>query len=241
MTRFQAITDRVATVMARRLLVPRDRIDVVPRGRDPGRLGNRTVERREHARRLLGVAPSTPLILAACRQEHAKGLDVLLRAIACVRVDRPEVRLVVAGREGNESAALLGLVAELSLDESVRFVGDRRDVPDLMCAADVLALPSRREGFGSVLLEAMALGAPIVVSNLPPVREVLAPDEALFVPVGDPGELAGALDASIADREAAVSRAGRARAHFERAFTIDRIATQTLDMYERALTSRTHR
>ena len=115
----------------------------------------------------------TPLVLAAARQEHQKGLDVLVESVPNLAATHPDLVVAIAGREGNESARLRATVERLAVADHVRFLGARDDVLDLLAAADVFVLPSRREGFGSVLVEALALEAPIVASDIGPVREVL--------------------------------------------------------------------
>lgn len=234
--RFHAITETVADVMALRLRLPRSRIDVVPRGRDPAVLGQRTAARRAQARDELQIRPSSGLVLAAARQEHQKGLDILLEAMPIVRLQRPEAHLVVAGRPGNQTTTLQAAVTRLGLEGSVQFLGVRHDVPDLLCAADVFVLPSRWEGLGSVLLEAMALRAPIVASDLAPVREVLSDQrEGLLVPPNRPKALAAAIVATLGDQDGARERAERAFVRFADCFTIDRVATEMKAFYERAL------
>jgi glycosyltransferase involved in cell wall biosynthesis len=235
-TRLHALTNHVADVMTARLRYPRHRIDVVPRGRDPERLGLRTRERRAAARDRLGVDDDRELVLAAARQEHQKGLDVLLRSFATVRRTFPGARLMVAGRSGGATPELDRLVRDLGLSETVRFLGVRSDVPELLCAADAFVLPSRWEGLGSILLEAMALEAPIVATALPPVREVLEHDEsALLVPVEDPVALGDALCTMLKDRDRADGNARRARERFLSGFTIDHIADRMATFYEGAL------
>jgi glycosyltransferase involved in cell wall biosynthesis len=179
--------------------------------------------------------PATPLIFAAARQEHQKGLDVLLEAMPSVLEHRPDARLVIAGRPGNQSPLLEASAERLGLGERARFLGVRPDVAELLCAADVFVVPSRWEGFGSVLIEAMALEAPIVVSDLPPVREVL-PDEdhARFVAPGQPATLAAAIVATLADVEGAARRAEVARTRFLQRYTIDRVAGEMAAFYRRA-------
>jgi glycosyltransferase involved in cell wall biosynthesis len=235
-TRLHALTDHVADVMSVRLRYPRARIDVVPRGRDPERLGIRSDEHRTTARDRLGIEDGRELVLAASRQEHQKGLDVLLRSFPAVCRTFPRAALVVAGRSGGATPLLRRLVDDLRLADAVRFVGARSDVPDLLCAADAFVLPSRWEGLGSVLLEAMALEAPIVATGLLPVREVLEHDEsALLVPVEDPVALADALCTILKDHDRAVAYARRARERFLSGFTIDQIADRMAAFYERAL------
>jgi glycosyltransferase involved in cell wall biosynthesis len=234
--RFHAVTQLVADVMAPRLRVAPTRVEVVPRGRDPESLGRRSPERRARARRDLGVDDETALVLAVAHQDYQKGLDVLLEAMAEVVRRRPDARLVVAGRPGNQSAVLKARMAELGLTPTVRLLGLRHDVPDLLCAADVFVLASRWEGMGGVLLEAMALEAPIVTSDLPTLRESI-PDEdyAMLVQPERPEALAAAILATLTDSEGAKERTDRARQRFVEHFTIDDVAERMVDLYVRAL------
>jgi glycosyltransferase involved in cell wall biosynthesis len=237
--RFHAISGHVAELMAARLRVPRERIEVVPRGRDPAALGTRTPARRAAARAALGLGPDTPLVLAAARHEHQKGLDVLLAAFPAVARAAPGARLAVAGRTGNQTPRLRAAAEGSGLGPAVGLLGARGDVAELLCAADVFVLPSRWEGFGSVLLEAMALEAPIVASDLPAVREVVTHgDSALLVAPDRPAELAAAVTATLADPAGAASRARRGRERFLASFTVDRVADAMAGLYRRALAGR---
>jgi glycosyltransferase involved in cell wall biosynthesis len=233
--RFHAISGHVAELMATRLRVPRERIEVVPRGRDPVALGTRSAARREAARAALGLGAGTPLLLAAARHEHQKGLDVLLAAFPAVAEGAPGARLAVAGRDGNQTPRLRAAAERTGRGGSVDFLGPRSDVAELLCAADVFVVPSRWEGFGSVLLEAMALEAPIVASDLPAVREVVGDDTALLVPPDRPDALAAAVAAVVADPAGAARRTGRARERFLARYTIDRVTDGMAGFYGRAL------
>jgi glycosyltransferase involved in cell wall biosynthesis len=235
--RFHAISGHVADLMAARLRVPRERIQVIPRGRDPAALGTRTPARRAAARAALGLGQGTPLVLAAARHEHQKGLDVLLAAFPAVTRAVPGARLAIAGRTGNQTPRLRAAADASGLGRAVSLLGARGDVAELLCAADVFVVPSRWEGFGSVLLEAMALEAPIVASDLPAVREVVG-DTALLVPPERPAALAAAVTATLADPTAAARRARRARERFLAAFTVDRAADAMADLYRQALAGR---
>ena len=234
-TRFHAITHHVADVMASRLRLPQDRIVVVPRGRDPEVLGTRTPARRGTARRALGVDKDTSLIVAAARHEYQKGLDVLLGAMPEVLRAVPEALLVIAGREGNHTEELGRLVRSLGIEHAVRLLGVRADVPELLCAADAFVMPSRWEGLGSVLLEAMALQAPIVASSLPPVREIVGERLARLVPPEQAGSLATEVSATLRDRVGSESRAGRARERFLNDFAIEPVADRMVHFYSDAL------
>ena len=237
--RFHALTSHTADVMGRRLRIRRSLIDVIPRGRDHLALGVRDPERRRRVRRSLGVGDDERLILSVARQEHQKGLDVLLRAMPAVRAELPNARLLVAGREGGQSPLLRRLADDLDLDGAVSFLGVRRDVPDLLASADAFVFPSRFEGFGCALLEAMALEAPIVASDLGPIREVVGPDTpALLAPPADARSLGRAVVSTLMDRPGAASRADVARARFLQRFTIDRVTDDMVRFYDRALALR---
>jgi glycosyltransferase involved in cell wall biosynthesis len=232
--RMHAVSTTVAETMAKNLRYPRERIDVVPRGRDASRLGQRTPRRREDARRRLGVREPAMLVLAAARHEHPKGLDLLIDAFPQVRERVPEARLVIAGREGADSSRLRAAVEELGLGRDVELLGERDDVADLLCAADVFVLPSRREGFPGVLVEALALRAPIVATDLPQVREVVG-DCAVLVSSESANDLAAGLVRALAAPNDAAARASAGRARFERHFTIERVAGEMLELYCRVL------
>lgn len=235
-SRFHAVTGPVAEAMAPRLRVPRGRIDVVARGRDPQSLGRRQPERGARARAELGIDPTTPLVVSVAHQDYQKGLDVLIEAMVFVRGEHEGACLVVAGRPGNHTEALQALVERLGLGDAVRFLGLRRDVPELLCAADVFVLASRWEGMGGVLLEAMALEAPIVASDLATLRDAV-PDQrhATLVPPNRPPELAAAIVGVLDDPRAAVERATLARRRFLERFTVERVAGEMVALYERAL------
>ncbi|HEX6424588.1 MAG TPA: glycosyltransferase [Acidimicrobiales bacterium] len=230
-TRFHAVTEHVAKVMSRRLLVSRARIEVIPRGRDAVVLGRRTAQRAAAARRRLGIAADAELIVAVGRQEPQKGLDVLVEALPRVLSQRPDVRVLVAGREGRATPALTRLVHDLGLADTVTFLGMRDDVPDLLCAADVFAFPSLWEGAGGTLLEAMALECPIVSSALPTLLEVIDDSTAELVTPRSAEDLARGLVAALVDRRTAAARADAARARFEERFTVEASAHRMAQLY----------
>lgn len=232
--RFHALTDHVGDVMARRLAVPRSKIDVVPRGRDPKLLAEARA-RRSAMRVELGVQPGAPLLLAAARQEYQKGLDVLVEAFARVRAEVPEAVLMLAGAPGSQTERLRAAAAGIGGEDAVRFLGERQDVPELMGAADVFVLSSRWEGLGSVVIEAMGTGVPVVATDLPPVREIIGSEDcAVLVPPEDAEALAAALIDAATDRISANMRAEAALARFTGTFTVDRVCDRMVEFYERA-------
>src|SRR4051794_5792356 len=230
-TQLHAISFHVADIMAPRLRYPRDRIHVIPRGRDPEALGRRAPERRDRTRANLGIAPGVPLVLALARQERQKGLDVLIDAFPRVLREVPQARFMVAGQPGNATQALERQLADTEHADAFTFLGARGDVADLLCAADLFVLPSRREGLGGALLEAMALECPVVVSDIPPLREVVDDESALFLPPEDPSALAVAVVTALRDPGGSRARAQAAYERFLAGFTINGIVGRTIDFY----------
>jgi glycosyltransferase involved in cell wall biosynthesis len=232
--RFHAVSNSVAEAMSRRLHVPRERVDVIPRGRDPKSLGSRTGGRRKAARAALGVSVDTKLLLAVGRHEHQKGFDVLLRAFQGVLRERQDARLVIAGRDGSTTPLLQNLAHELHLGDAVSFLGFRDDVPELLCGADVFVSTSRWEGSPGGIIEALALETPIVATDIDATTEILGSAEiATLVPVDDVHALARALQApGDAVHTARSTQAGRSR--FLSRFTIERVAREMAGFYARA-------
>ena len=237
--RFHAISTHVAATMARRLLVRPGRIDVIPRGRDPQRLGERTPDRRAKVRADLGVGPDVPLVLCAARHEFQKGLDVAVDAMATVVRRRPDTVLLIAGREGNATAGIRDAIARHSIEGQVRLLGARSDVPDLMAAADLFVAPSRWEGLGSAVVEAMGVGVPLVVTDVPALEEAVgSPECARIVPTANASTLAAAVLEALRDPSSSQQRARAARRRFDERYRIDRVADQMVAFYERSLSSR---
>lgn len=233
-SRFHAVTQHVAMVMGRRLRIPARKIDIIPRGRDAALLGRRTIQRRSVTRRRLEMAENVPMILAVGRQEPQKGFDVLVRALPAVRERFPDVHVLVAGREGRATENLADLVKSAGLAQTVRFLGMRDDVPDLLAAADVLAFPSLWEGAAGTLQEAMALECPIVTSRLPTIVETADVSIAVHVKPGDADDLARGISVALSDRQAAAERTRAGRIRFQEHYTIDVCASRMAELYSRA-------
>ncbi len=157
-------------------------------------------------------APGRPLVLAAGRLAPQKGFGTLLEAAALWRDVQPEPLLVIAG-EGPLEAELKARAAALRLD--ARFPGHRDDVPALLAAAAVFALPSVWEGQPLILQEALRAGVPIVATRAGGTPGLTGEDAALLVPAGDARRLADAVRSVLTDPALAarLRQAAAARGH----------------------------
>jgi len=139
-----------------------------------------------------------PVIVAAGRLADAKNYPLLIDAMQLLRVKRP-ARLFILGT-GDREAELRALVSAKSLDDAVTFCGFQANPWKYIARADVFALTSRYEGFGNVLLEAMACGVPVVATSSPGTREIISDGEnGLLVGRHEPADVAAALDRLLAD------------------------------------------
>jgi glycosyltransferase involved in cell wall biosynthesis len=209
-------------------------IEVIPRGRSRDRLGTWTPARRSAARAALGLTDGDQVLLNIGRREFQKGQDVLLQALKLLLPSYPRAVLLIAGREGNVSEELDRLVAELGLQAHVRFLGHTDEVPDLLCACDLFVFPSRFEGLGGSLIEALALNAPIVASDVPAISYVLGGGTwGTLVPREDPAALAAGVGALLADPTSARARAEAGMGHFEASFRLDSVADRMVAWFRR--------
>jgi glycosyltransferase involved in cell wall biosynthesis len=229
---FHAISRAVGTAAVRSLEIPPERVTVIPRGRDPERLGAPGRTRRGRVRRALGLGPDDEVIITVGRQEFLKGHRFLLEAAEMLGRSRPRLVVLIAGRRGTASDRLERLHQRPGVRDVVRFLGYRDDVPDLLAASDVFVFPSLSEGLGGALIEAMALGLPVVASDLDAIREVVEPERnALLVRPGSAVELAGAVETLLDDPERREVLGIRSRWIFEERFTIDRSAELMIELY----------
>jgi glycosyltransferase involved in cell wall biosynthesis len=167
-----------------------------------------------------------------------KGQRHLIAAMPSLLERVPRAHAVIAG-SGDLQAYLQDLSEEVGVAERVHVLGPRKDVPALMHAIDVFAMPSIWEGFGLVLLEAMAAGRAIVASRVATIPEVVVDGETgLLVPPGEPLALAEAL-AQLADQPALGGRLGEAgRERLRRHFSVDKMVGDTELLYRELVDER---
>jgi len=171
-----------------------DRIIVQRNGVDGERFHLRD---KTEMHRKLGLPLNRGIICYVGNFSPEKGIADLIEAMGLVR-DRGNLELNVIG-DGAMADQLRSRVAELKIEDRVHFHGRRphAEIPEWLAAADVLCLPSHREGCPNVVLEALASGRPVVASRVGGVPELLNDENGIMVPPGDPTALAEALTQAV--------------------------------------------
>lgn len=182
----------------------------------------------------MGVAPDEALFLMIAefipRKRHADAFQ------AFARLERRDAHLALAGT-GPLLEPMRRLAADLGIAERTHFLGYRRDIPALLRAATALILPSQQEGLPRSILEALALGVPVIGADIRGVRDLLAEGAGLLVPVGDVAGLTRAMRRMIDDREAARAMAARGLEQAKR-YDLQRIIALHDQLYAAALSER---
>lgn len=181
---------------AREGIVPGKLLTVIPNGIRIERFGQAS---RDAARATLGVDAQALLVGTVGRLNWAKDQSVLVAAIAALKPRHPDLCCIIVG-DGSLRAELQAQIDSLGVSSCVRLVGDRSDVPSLLPAFDVFALPSRTEGYSLALLEAAASGVPAVARDVGGNREIVQHGETGVIATGDFAEALASLLADAAVR-----------------------------------------
>jgi len=191
-------------------------------------------------RAALGLPPGSRAVLCGARLVPVKGQTYLLQAWPSVLKREARALLLLAG-DGPEEHRLRTQVAALGLAGSVRFLGFREDIASLLACAELLVLPSLNEGFGMVLLEAMAMGSPVVASAVGGVPEVVLDGRTgLLVPPADPEALAAAILRLLGDPGFARQMGETGRERARKSFSREAFLQAHRDLYENLLVPKRH-
>jgi L-malate glycosyltransferase len=226
--RYIAVSGDIADELVNRFRWPASKVQVIYNAVAVERFGETA---SPALRTELGAGDARPLVLTPARLDEQKGHPVLFEAATRI----PDAVFALAG-EGAERPALEALAARLGIAGRVRFLGHRTDIPQLLAACDVFALPSLYEGSSLAVLEAMAARRAVVSSAIGGTDELIADGESgLLVPPGDAGALAAALERLLGDSNLRDSLAARARQRVERDFTREEMGRQVSATYRELL------
>lgn len=229
-----AISEVIGRHMVQDFHVPPELVRVIPRSVD---LSKFQIERAAKP------AGAPPVVTMIGRITPLKGHPYFLKAMAQVARQMPEVKIQVIGDVPPKKKAykdeLILLTKRLGLSANVTFMGNRRDVPQLLAHSDCLVLSTvTQEAFGRVILEAQAAGVPVVATKVGGVVEIIEDGKTgLLVMPKDPYAMAQAVLKMLHDREFAQRTVEAAQQRIDERYTIKHMAEATLDVYREVLAS----
>jgi glycosyltransferase involved in cell wall biosynthesis len=227
------IADRLVGAGARR-----DRVTVVLNGidaaafhRDPARVGP--------ARASLGVSPSTQVVGSVGRLEQQKRFDLLIEAAARLRQQQRDVTVAIVG-DGSLAEPLRARARALGIADACVFAGHRTDIAHVLHGFDLFVQSSEYEGTPNCVLEAMAVGVPLVATTVGGTAELVEDHvHGLLVRPHDTPALAAAIAAALDDPQASAARASAARLRIEEELSFDARMRKVERIYNSLLESRT--
>ncbi len=230
--RVACMSDAIAakqTLSGERVVVLRGAVDLAP---------YRNLPSRADARTTLGLDEEVKLVVCCGRIEHWKGQHVLIEAVPAIRKGHPTAQFWFAGAPAVNKPeyfeALRRQVAELGLQDCVRFLGAREDVPVLLAAADAAVAPTATaEPFGRVVIEGMAAGAPMISTDAGgPAETIEHGVTGLLAPPGEVKPLAAAISATLGqpDRARAMAENGRREALTK--YDVSRLVEEALELFD---------
>jgi glycosyltransferase involved in cell wall biosynthesis len=196
-------------------------------------------EQRRLMRRDLGIPLEVPVVASFGGLERRKGQDCLVSAAAHVVKTIPQAQFLIVGgdapgaKKDGYADMVRGLAKQLGLEQNVRFLGPRADIPSLMCGVDVVAQPSLIEAGPLVPLEAMASALPVVATNVGAnPEEVDDGVTGVLVPVADPGRMAQEIISLLQDQPRRKQMGAAGRRRVEEHFELKKQAEKVAEIYE---------
>lgn len=212
-----------------------EKIVTVPNGVDVTIFRFLTAQQREEKRRTLGLAPTELVVGTVARLAPEKDFETFLRALAIAHSKLSALRCLIAG-EGPLRAQLEAFSASLNLTTSVQFLGERKDVGDLIQCYDVFLLSSLIEGMPNVVMESQLLGTPVVATRAGGTVDLIRDGETgLLAPIGDAESLAAGLVRMLTEKELREKICRAASEQIRNNYTVEQLVARTESIYDRLL------
>lgn len=224
------VSEAIRQEAQRLRLIPDERLHAIQNGIRTERF-DVSADRADAVRKGLGITLDQIMVVNVARIAPFKALHILVQAAAILAPDFPDLRVVIVG-DGPLRAEMEQLVNMLGVGDTVRFAGVRRDIPDVLAAADIFALSSSCEGLPIAILEAMAAGLPIVSTAVDGIPEVVLEGEVgLLCPPQDAQALADKLRRVIENPTLRQKMGEAARLRVNTVFSAQRMAAKTASLY----------
>ncbi|HUN05369.1 MAG TPA: glycosyltransferase family 4 protein [Aggregatilineales bacterium] len=215
---------------------PSDRVVTIHYGIEASEQKREGRTARQQLRSRLDLDQDALLAGMVCRLIPLKGVAYVIDALALLKESIPNLHLVIAG-DGPQRSSLVQQVESNGLRGRVHFLGWRQDIPDVMAGFDALVVASEREGFGLVMLEAMAQAIPVIGTDVSAIPEVIVHGETgLLVPSKDVPGMAEALQYTFSDRALRQYMGLMGQDRLETSFSAARMVDATAALYNHLLT-----
>lgn len=224
-------SETVGKAVVADLGVPKEKIEVIFPGLDLDAFSG-TVN-RANIRSEIGVSDDQHLVLFVGRLRPVKGPEYGIKAFAVAVSKKPNLHLVLVG-EGEQRSFLENFTTELGIEEKTTFLGARKDLPDVLSAADSILMPSLTEGFPRVANEAMAASKPIVATRVGGIPEAIIDGvTGLLVESKDIDAMSDAIIRVSSDTELQQHLGNTARQHAEVHYSAASYVSRLDEMYSR--------
>lgn len=234
--RFIAVSGAVKESMVQYDHISPEKIQVLYNGIDLTQMD--VSEDRKEIRKALGIKPDEVVVGVIARLEEQKGHKVLLEALSLIPQLPDTLKVLLVG-DGKLRLFLEEETRKRGFSTCVLFLGTRKPVFPILSALDLFLLPSLWEGFSVALLEAMAMGLPVIATRVGGAEEVITSgQEGLLIPPGNPQNLAEAIQEALAHLERFQQMAGRGRERVRQNFSEERHLTLLQELYQEVLTAK---
>jgi glycosyltransferase involved in cell wall biosynthesis len=228
---FIAVSNDVEAAILQTIGPVQGRIEIISNGVDTRRY--RSVGDRSATRCMLGFKGDEILHTVVGTLKEQKGHRYLIDAVAPLIVRTPRLHILIVG-DGELRGHLEDQVHAAGIEENVHFLGNRSDVPAILCASDAFVLPSLWEGLPMALIEAMASGLPVIATQVSGSQQVVEQDRSgILVQPGEVLPLRQAIEYLLADPEWARQLGKAAQRRIEEAYSARRQAEEHLILYRR--------
>jgi glycosyltransferase involved in cell wall biosynthesis len=193
---------------------------------------------KDRMKQHFNITPHESIVGAIGRLEPVKGLRYFIEAAKEIAGQSANTKFIIVG-EGSLRQKLQKQVKEAGLENKFIFTGWREDTPEILSILDILVLPSLNEAVGMILIEAQAVGVPIVASNVGGIPEVIRDGQTgILVPPGDPHSLARAINQLLADKQKRLNMSEAARAWIKDKFKPQDMADAVSSLYQELVSNR---
>ena len=215
---------------------PADKLKSISNGIDLNRFPQADRQKMNEFKRQLSL-PIKEMVCFIGSLRHKRGLDTLLEAWKELIKIKPDLLLVLIGREDNQAAYLKRMVEDNGLKESVIFTGEIKDVSPYLHASDIFILPSQSEGMSNAFLEAMATGLPIIATTVGGAKDALEHlENGLLIRYKDPQQIIESILLLTEDKELAERIGKNSRITAIEKYSLDQISDKYLELYQKLVT-----